>query len=97
VSSVMAAEFSVSWSVVADSSFAVRTDNFVQIQEFHGCTEGVADSAAEKASAEAGSHAGIRWNPGKGHFPWGRGAALSRRTGYSDSAKVQPAYDELWG
>jgi len=69
------AEFSVSWSVVADSRFAVSTDNFVEVQEFHGSAEGVAGSAAKQASAEAGSHAGIRWNPGKGHFslePWER-------------------------
>src|SRR5713101_1353185 len=69
------AQFSVRGGVVADSSFAVGADNFVQIQEFNGSAQGVADGAAEKASAEAAAQVQIGWNPGKGHFslePWER-------------------------
>jgi len=48
--------------------FAVGAEDFVEVQEFNGSAESVADSAAEQASAEAGSYASVGGDAGKRHF-----------------------------
>src|SRR5260370_3151899 len=62
------AQFAVGGSVVADPLFAVGAEGFVEVQEFNGSADSVADSAAEQASAEAGSYASLAGDAGERRF-----------------------------
>ena len=62
------AQFSISGSVIAYALFTIGANNFVKIEKFNWRAEGVADGAAEQASAESVLQAGIGWSSGKGHF-----------------------------
>ena len=72
------AQLSVRRGVIADSLFAIGTDNFFQVQEFNGSAKGVADGSAEQASSKVAAQVQVGWDPGKGHYFFGAvGAAVS--------------------
>ena len=86
------AEFSVGRNVIAKALLAVSAEDFVEVEEFDGSAQSIADRPTEQASTEASLDLRVGWSTRKGHFKMGSWERLARG---QDTAKREKASNQM--